>query len=161
VLSDLDAAETELEAGVAALPGVTVERKRFAIAVHIRRADDAAVKQKAKDLTARVASRLPALTQTEGKEVHELRPNVDWDKGAALAYLLDVMPGSPTPLYIGDDLTDEDAFFRARILGGIGIRVGEVGTGADTWADYLLDGPEQTIAFLGNVLDVVEGSSAT
>jgi trehalose-phosphatase len=161
VLSDLDAAETELEAGVAALPGVTVERKRFAIAVHTRRVDDVAVKQMAKELAAQVASRFAALTQSEGKEVHELRPNVARDKGAALAYLLELMPGSPTPLYIGDDLTDEDGFLRARILGGIGIRVGEVGSGADTWADYILDSPEQTIALLGNMLEAFAEPPAT
>jgi trehalose-phosphatase len=156
VLSDLDAAETELEAGVAALPGVTVERKRFAIAVHTRRVDDVAVKQMAKELAAQVASRFAALTQSEGKEVHELRPNVAWDKGAALAYLLELMPGSPTPLYIGDDLTDEDGFLRARILGGVGIRVGEVGTGAETWAGYLLDSPEQTMTLLGTMKEAFE-----
>jgi trehalose-phosphatase len=161
VLSDFDAAQRELEAGVAGLPGVRVERKRFAIAVHTRQAGDDEVRQQAGELTTQIASRLPTLTQTGGKEIHELRPNVDWDKGAALAYLLELMPGSPTPLYIGDDLTDEDAFLRARILGGIGIRVGEVGSGADTWADYVLDSPEQTIVLLEHMVDVFEGTSAS
>jgi alpha,alpha-trehalase len=156
VLSDLDAAQTELEAGVTGLPGVRVERKRFAIAVHTRRATDHEVRHLAAALTSRVASRFRSLIETGGKEIHELRPNVDWDKGAALAYLLELMPRSATPLYIGDDLTDEDAFLRARTLGGVGIRVGEVGSGADTWADYVLDGTEQTIVFLEKMLAVLE-----
>ncbi len=161
VLSDLDAAQRELEAGAVGLAGVRVERKRFAIAVHTRLATGDDVRQKAGELTTHVAAQHPTLTETGGKEIHELRPNVDWDKGAALAYLLELMPGSPTPLYVGDDLTDEDAFLRARIIGGIGIRVGEVGSGADTWADYLLDGPEQTIALLESMLDAFAGTAAT
>jgi trehalose 6-phosphate phosphatase len=161
VLADLDAAQTALEAGVAGLDGVRVERKRFAIAVHTRLAVNDDVRQQAGELTAQVAAKHPTLTQTGGKEIHELRPNVDWDKGAALAYLLELMPASPRPLYIGDDSTDEDAFLRARVIGGIGIRVGEVGSGADTWADYLLDGPEQTIALLESILDAFEAISAT
>jgi alpha,alpha-trehalase len=158
VLPDLDAAGSELEAGAAGLPGVRVERKRFAIAVHTRQAADDEVRRRAAELTTRVASRFPSLIETGGKEIHELRPNVDWDKGAALAYLLELFPGSPTPLYVGDDLTDEDAFLRARMLGGIGVRVGAVGSGADTWAYYLLEDPEKTIEFLEDLLEVLEGA---
>lgn len=44
----------------------------------------------------------------------EIRPSIKWDKGHALEYLLDTLGfGNSTdalPLYIGDDLTDEDAF---------------------------------------------------
>ena len=45
----------------------------------------------------------------------EIRPNIDWDKGRALQYLLETFGFDPSndnvfPLYIGDDKTDEDAF---------------------------------------------------
>lgn len=44
----------------------------------------------------------------------EIRPSIKWDKGHALEYLLDTLGfGNSTdvlPLYIGDDLSDEDAF---------------------------------------------------
>lgn len=48
------------------------------------------------------------------QQVMEIRPSIKWDKGHALEYLLDTLGfGNSTdvlPLYIGDDLTDEDAF---------------------------------------------------
>jgi trehalose 6-phosphate phosphatase len=44
----------------------------------------------------------------------QVRPRVDWDKGAALAHLLGMLglanPAAVFALYIGDDRTDEDAF---------------------------------------------------
>ena len=47
------------------------------------------------------------------KQVLEVRPLMDWDKGHALEYLLDTLgfDGSDVvPIYLGDDRTDEDAF---------------------------------------------------
>lgn len=44
----------------------------------------------------------------------EIRPRIQWNKGHALKYLLETLgfDGSSDvfPMYIGDDLTDEDAF---------------------------------------------------
>ena len=44
----------------------------------------------------------------------EIRPDMEWDKGHALNYLLDTLGlgtySDVLPLYIGDDRTDEDAF---------------------------------------------------
>lgn len=44
----------------------------------------------------------------------EIRPNVNWDKGRALMYLLDTLGfesfNDVLPIYLGDDKTDEDAF---------------------------------------------------
>ena len=44
----------------------------------------------------------------------EIRPNINWDKGLALQYLLDTLhfenSSEVVPIYIGDDKTDEDAF---------------------------------------------------
>jgi len=44
----------------------------------------------------------------------EIRPNVNWDKGRALVYLLDTLGfdnlNNVLPVYLGDDRTDEDAF---------------------------------------------------
>ena len=48
------------------------------------------------------------------KQVIEIRPSIEWNKGHALEYLLDTLGLSNSsevlPLYIGDDRTDEDAF---------------------------------------------------
>ena len=59
--------------------------------------------------------------------MYELRPDIDWDKGSAFSWLLDAMDfvgPEIFPFYIGDDITDEDAF-EALVGQGIGIVVGE------------------------------------
>ena len=61
-----------------------------------------------------VAAVHPELRVTRGRKVLEVRPQVDWDKGTALAHLLEMLgladPAAVFCLYIGDDRTDEDAF---------------------------------------------------
>ena len=52
------------------------------------------------------------LLVTRGRKVIELRPNLNWDKGKALNWIVDriTAPKSLLPVHLGDDLTDEDAF---------------------------------------------------
>jgi trehalose-phosphatase len=75
-----------------------------------------------------------------GKAVYELRPPLDWNKGAAVRWLLS-RPGMAdrTPVYLGDDTTDEDAFRVVR-ENGIGILVGPPRRSA---ARYRLSGPAE------------------
>lgn len=49
---------------------------------------------------------------TQGKKVFEIRPNIEWDKGKAMLWVIDVIDPEKklTPIYMGDDQTDEDAF---------------------------------------------------
>ena len=87
---------------------------------------------------------------TNGRKVVELRPDVDWDKGTTLAWIRDrVDPtGSLLPIYIGDDLTDEDAFDAVRFDGiGIVVRHGEDGD-RKTAARFTLTSPDQVREFL-------------
>lgn len=147
-LGDLDMADGMLQDETASLDGIHVERKRFAIAVHTRRAGSQAARVSAGAAARRVVERFERLRLSEGKEVFELRPDVEWDKGRALAHLLETMPGDPCPLYIGDDTTDEDAFVEVRIRGGIAIRVGEPVPPIETWATYRIPSPKETSVFL-------------
>lgn len=116
-----------LEDAVDGLDGVGVERKRASVAVHFRRAapvDEAKVAGLVERL---LAERPDELKVTPGKKVLEVLPKVDWHKGAAVRYLLDLLGlAGPeyVPLYLGDDVTDEDAF-RALAGTGIGIYVGD------------------------------------
>lgn len=148
---DLDNAEKRLQPEVKDLDGVFIERKPYAIAVHTRRAASGEIREAAIRLAEETAAGLDHLVIRGGKEIVELRPAVDWDKGAALGHLLDVMGGSPTPMYIGDDDTDEDAFRAVRQFSGVGVLVGE-SAGADTWADFRLSGPDQTYELLTRLI---------
>ena len=136
-LPELEIAEKELEPLIRRVPGGRVERKRFAIAVHYRNIADedvARVEAAVRD----VLGRRDGLRLSGGKKVFELRPDIDWDKGRAVLWLIEVLGldhADVVPMYIGDDVTDEDAF-RALAGRGISIVVGE--PAYDTDADYLL-----------------------
>ena len=123
-LADLDAAEQTLHERLDDIAGTQIERKRFAVAVHYRRVHDGDAKAVA-TIVNDVQEANRRLRLTGGKKVFELRPELDWHKGKALSWLLEIMElrrDQVLPIYIGDDVTDEDAF---AALGpdGVGIRV--------------------------------------
>jgi trehalose-phosphatase len=111
-LDELDAVERKLGERLAGIEGHAVERKRFSIAVHYRRV----APQKAPALAKIVEEVLvdhPRLQLGHGKKVHELRPDIAWDKGRAVLWILGRLGldrPDVVPMYVGDDLTDEDAF---------------------------------------------------
>lgn len=125
-LPELNKAEQELNRKLDGVEGAIVERKLFAIAVHYRLVakDDVMKVKRAVDDVLNVSS---GLRKTYGKKVFELRPAVEWDKGKAVLWLIDELGldrPDILPVYIGDDVTDEDAF--AAIAGrGIGLLVAE------------------------------------
>lgn len=147
----IDRAEAELHARLDAIPGALVERKRFTIAAHYRLVEPAEAPRVAEAVLA-VLGGLPALRAKPGKKVFELQPAVDWHKGKAVLWLLSRLglnSGDIVPLFIGDDVTDEDAFHS--LLGrGVGIVVADpVGEPDRTsFAVYRLDDPGQVIELL-------------
>ena len=124
-VADLHAAADELERAVSEVPGAWVERKAFAVAIHFRQVDDRLV-ARLDQIVDRAAADF-SLRRTGGKRIFELRPMIDWDKGRALWFLLEqagLPPAAVVPIYIGDDVTDEDAF--VAVAGtGVGIVVSE------------------------------------
>ncbi|MCU0268991.1 MAG: trehalose-phosphatase [Acidimicrobiales bacterium] len=125
LVDELDAATAALEVSAAAVPGAWVERKRFAIAVHYRQVDDADIARVEAAVDAALADRR-GLRKTGGKKIFELRPDVEWDKGRALRWLLEVLvedPDDALAVFLGDDETDEDGFREVRARGA-GIVVG-------------------------------------
>ncbi|PWC43163.1 trehalose-phosphatase [Azospirillum sp. TSO22-1] len=150
----LERADAALRQRLAAVPGALVERKRFAIAVHTRLVEPAAKPAVAAAVLAAAAGEAD-LRVTGGKEIHELRPNLPWDKGRAVLALIDALGlGSAVPVYIGDDETDEDAF-RALAGRGIGIRV--MDRPDDTAAAWSLGDPAEVRVFLERLAGALEG----
>lgn len=152
-LDDLEQAASVLDKRLEHVSGVRVERKRFAVAVHIRQVSDADLPQvqKAVDQTLRSVD---GLRKSSGKRIFELRPDVDWDKGRAVHWLLSELTlDSPDilPLYLGDDETDEDAFRVLRRMGGIGILVAE--DARPSAADYRLRTPQDVQALLRHLTE--------
>jgi trehalose 6-phosphate phosphatase len=151
---EIETAAARLASELGEIPGVLLEPKRFALSVHYRLAPEERVPEIERAVDAALAAH-PALRKGLGKKLFELRPNLDWDKGKALLWLLgrlglDRPAGEPgvVPIYVGDDLTDEDAF-RALAgigdmggIGGIGIVVAEASDAPrETAADYSLRDP--------------------
>src|SRR6266496_4942359 len=122
----LDAAEKKLGEKLAGTLGALLERKRFSIAAHYRQADESGVTKVERAMNETAASHRE-LRIIAGKKVYDLQPNIDWNKGRAVVWLLETLgleQPEVLPLYIGDDVTDEDAF-RTLEQRGVGIVVGK------------------------------------
>lgn len=135
---DLDAAEGDLRAVVARHPGVEIERKSHALTVHYRQAPDVA-EDALRTAMAEIAEASGQLKLMAGKKIFELVPVLDWHKGKAVETLLAERAAhgdGRTPLFIGDDTTDEDAL-KVIQADGVGIVVGADGP-ARTHAHYAL-----------------------
>lgn len=147
VIPSLDRAEKNLKEKLRHIPGANVERKKFAIAVHYRNVEEKDVPT-VKDAVMEELDRHESLKKGLGKKIMELKPNLDWHKGRALDWLLENLDWNPNqyyPVFIGDDITDEDGF--EAIQGkGLGIIVGA--HDEMTAASYKLKDTEEVTVFL-------------
>lgn len=143
----------ELRRRLGDIPGILVEHKRFAVAVHYRRVAPervAAVVSAVHEL-----ARGQGLRVTGGRKVVELRPDIDWNKGSALRWILGHLTVSVLPIYIGDDLTDEDAFDAVEADGqSIVVRHNENGD-RHTAAHFAVPGPAGTRILLDRMADLL------
>ncbi|MGB9781641.1 MAG: trehalose-phosphatase [Moorellaceae bacterium] len=130
-----------LSAGVA---GVWLEDKGEAIALHYRQADTAQAYGLIESFKREIEPWLHAhdLELLQGRKVLEVRPR-GVHKGLAVEYLSNLYPWA-LPVYLGDDLTDEDAF---RALEGKGLTV-LVGPERPSWAKFRLPSPVAVQKFL-------------
>ncbi|MCU0308088.1 MAG: trehalose-phosphatase [Thermoleophilia bacterium] len=139
-IEEVAAARAALEPVVGAIPGAWVEDKTHSLSVHYRQTPDERAGEVEAAVDAALAGR-PRLRKHYGKKVLEVRPRIEWDKGRAVLWLLEALgldgPGV-VPVYVGDDVTDEDAF-RALPAGGVGVLVSEVPR--PTAAGYRVDDP--------------------
>lgn len=131
---------------LADVDGAVVEEKDVTATVHYRQVDDESAEGHVREVVRDVTGEDDRLRVTEGKQIREIRPDVDWDKGRAVTWIRDelgVDPETSRTVYVGDDVTDEAAF---RVLGegDLGIHVGDAD---ETAADYRV--PDQaTVADL-------------
>lgn len=103
-------------------PGLLVERKPGALALHYRLAPE--FEAACLHLLEAAVAEHPAFTLLHGKQVVEMKPR-GASKGLAVE---DFMQEAPfvgrKPLFAGDDVTDEAGFAAVQRLGGCGIKVG-------------------------------------
>ncbi len=142
---------------LAGIKGVLIEDKGLAISVHYRLMDP---KEMPRFL--RIFSEVtdPFMVRKkieikEGKKVCEIRPKVDWDKGKAVLWFLSRPQGSAVkddifPVYLGDDITDEDGF---RILKNKGLTI-FVGPPKVSEADYFVNDAVEVDKFMEQILGI-------
>lgn len=164
-LEALAEAARQLERDLAGVPGARVERKQAALAVHWREVAAARVGE-VEAAARRADDAHPDLRLRRGRRIFELVPAVDWDKGRAVDWLLDHLEldrDAVLPIYLGDDVTDEDAF--ARIAPeGLGILVGDLEEregDRDTAATLRLADPAAVGTFLERLDGWLERQGAT
>jgi trehalose 6-phosphate phosphatase len=101
--------------GITRIPGVFVERKGITASVHYRKAVDP---DGARSSILAAFARSPSaagLKIAEGRRVVEVRPTLATNKGSVLRSLVDEHSLRGV-LYLGDDITDMDAFYRVHEL---------------------------------------------
>jgi trehalose 6-phosphate phosphatase len=178
LLPVLDAIEADLGPALRGVDGCEIERKRFSLAVHFRRVPRERVPGVVQEVE-RATHAHPGLRSTAGKCVLDVQPDLPWDKGRAMTWILDALADADTwttrgprpdqadardplpafPIFVGDDVTDEDAFRELRARGtGIGIVVQEFP--APTGAHFCLDDTQAVAGFLEHLAAALPGEEA-
>jgi trehalose 6-phosphate phosphatase len=142
----LDEVLPALRALCAAHPGLLLEEKSSAIALHYRQAP--ALEAQCLAAMTEALQRLPDMALMRGKQVIEMKPRAA-GKGAAVRAFLEEAPFRERyPWFFGDDVTDEAAFEAVQALGGIAVKIG---SGA-TCARYRMADPSALQAWLQQAL---------
>lgn len=146
-----------LKKEIAGIKGAWVEDKRFTVSLHYRsvKTTDIPLVKKAFYNAAEGFLSKKLMAVVKGKKVFELVPDVSWDKGKAIFYILEHLKNKWFPIYIGDDKTDENAF---RALNKMGITI-RVGKSAKTAANYYLKNQWEISKFLNQLIMITSDNS--
>ncbi|WP_424493823.1 trehalose-phosphatase [Salinimicrobium sp. GXAS 041] len=149
VIPVFDEIEPLLKRKLKEIAGTDFERKKFTMAIHYRQVKQEE-QEKVHNIVSAVLNDYSEVTKADGKKVIEIRPAIDWHKGRAVEFLKTVLSKKENQLsvYVGDDVTDEDAF--EYVKNGIGILVGE--HGRQTYADYRVEDLKEVKLFFQKLL---------
>jgi trehalose 6-phosphate phosphatase len=149
----------QLASNLADVDGVIIQDKGLSVSIHYRLVvggEDRTVTDIVHRLTT-VPCNEGKIRVFSGKKVWEIRPPVDWDKGKAV----ETIAGEVKKLrhaerlltvFLGDDVTDEDAFRVMRRPGGWGIYVG--GGAVTSAAGYYLSSTSEVEDFLARLTEL-------
>jgi trehalose 6-phosphate phosphatase len=155
-VTDIDCLRQWMRRQIKAKSGLIVEEKRLALALHYRLAEPSATAAARADLRRFVCRECPRLKIVEGNMVDEVLPQGIGGKGFAVRWLQESMARPADSIaYLGDDTTDEDAFFELR-NNGVTILVGPM---RRSWAHYRIAGPGAVSALLQKLVAKLEGRS--
>jgi trehalose-phosphatase len=135
----------EGERTLAGLHGIILEDKQLSLSIHYRMAEPETVEELMERFARMIAPYEDNLRITLGRKVIEVRPKGVPDKGDIALHLAGLFP-SFTPIYIGDDATDEDAFEALQEKDAITVLVSP--KGRKSRARYFLKDPEDVMRLL-------------
>jgi len=143
------------------IPGVLIEEKKLSLSLHYRlvsKEDVRVVMNMFYDITD-IHKKQGELTIMEGTKTLEILPPLSWNKGnivsLSLALSCTILKNNKIiPIYIGDDVTDENAFLALKNI-GITACVGNKGT---TQADYCLKDHTEVQRFLATLLSHIQNN---
>ncbi|STY29637.1 beta-phosphoglucomutase [Legionella wadsworthii] len=146
-VDDLQSIFTILSQELASIEGCVIENKKFSLSIHYRMVEEASHEFISNKIDEYLTN-FPNLSRHYGKKVFEIRPNIQWNKGIAAENILNqlkTMKNNLIPIYIGDDVTDEDAF---KQLSFKGINIKVTSEFHKTHASYFLKSPKKVLQFL-------------
>ncbi|WP_347251382.1 trehalose-phosphatase [Legionella sp.] len=153
-LEDIQSFFEKTDAILKDIRGCIIENKKFTLSVHYRLVNENQHQFISSSIDLLLQDH-PKLSRHEGKKVIEIRPKISWNKGiASLNFLKWIKKDNANviPIYIGDDVTDEDAF-QLFNLNGITVKVG---ANTNTHARYFLESPNQVKFFLDQLNELKE-----
>jgi trehalose 6-phosphate phosphatase len=139
----LERAIAAVRAALGAVPGCRIEDKGLTATVHYRETP-ADRRSRVAETVERIAAETEGVRCSAGRMIRELRPDVPAGKDRAVDHLRERHPDA-LPVFVGDDVTDEDGF-RAVADDGVGVLVGDR---VDTTATLRVRDP----AGVGRLLD--------
>ncbi|MDH3531859.1 MAG: trehalose-phosphatase [Gammaproteobacteria bacterium] len=133
--------------------GLLLEKKPGGVSLHYRRASD--LEQQCRELVNVVMAEIGQdFRLIAGKMVFELAPRAH-DKGAAIRAMMRHEPfADRCPVFIGDDVTDEDGFHVVNAMKGMSVRVGD---NTDSAARYVIQDVAAVRSWLESVAEQVAG----
>ncbi|MBE3092877.1 MAG: trehalose-phosphatase [Chloroflexi bacterium] len=137
-----------LDKSLSHIPGIIVEKKKMSVAIHYRQVskeDLTGLKLPLKKILKENRENIRLLT---GKKVVEFLPNIEWNKGKAVLWILNTLGldwSEHKIFYLGDDTTDEDAF---RILRTRGTSILIAEKAEKSAADFRLSSPKEVKCWL-------------
>ncbi|MEJ8846701.1 trehalose-phosphatase [Variovorax rhizosphaerae] len=146
---DLDAVLDVANKLAGAHPGLLVERKHAAVALHYRLAPD--LEAVCRDALWAIIAHQPQLEMLHGKFVFEVKP-AGINKGVAIdAFMREAPFAGRVPVFAGDDTTDETGFAVVQPRGGIAIKVGS----GPSLATHRLESPRAVFEWLLQARDLL------
>ncbi|MBE3036774.1 MAG: trehalose-phosphatase [Candidatus Atribacteria bacterium] len=109
-----------LDKSLSHIPGIIVEKKKMSVAIHYRQVSKEDLPGLKLPLKKILKENRENIRLLKGKKVVEFLPNIEWNKGKAVLWILNTLGldwSEHKIFYLGDDITDEDAFRILRTRG--------------------------------------------